>query len=411
MKKTLFVLRHEVVTSFKRRSFQLAAFGIPLISALFFAGASLLNRSAPDVVSEILNPGQVEKNVPQGYVDLSGLIQTLPPELPEDSLRAYHDEGLAKDALLSGEISAYYLIPEDYLESGQVGYVKDEFNPLDTFSKGSLINRVLQLNLLGGDTRLANLMTNPFALQVMILNPSSGLSQDNPLAFFMPYGVMFLYYMLILMAAGFLVSSLNKERESRVLEIMLVTVTPRQLLAGKFIGLGLMGLLINILWVGTGFGLMRLSGSTFQLPAEYQIQLHVLIWGVIYFLLGYAVYASLLGAVGAMLPNLRETSQATMVVILPMILPLMFITLLIEQPNGLLAVGLSLFPLTAPVTMMLRLVLIPVPGWQLFLSVLFLLLAAVIILRAVASMFRAQTMLSGQPLNLRNIYRLFRGGV
>jgi ABC-2 type transport system permease protein len=222
---------------------------------------------------------------------------------------------------------------------------------------------------------------------------------------------MFLYYMLILMSAGFLVSSLNKERESRVLEIMLVTVTPRQLLAGKFIGLGLMGLLVNILWIGTAFGLMRLSGSTFQLPAEYQIQAYILIWGVIYFLLGYAVYASLLGAVGAMLPNLRETSQATMVVILPMILPLMFITLLIEQPNGLLAVGLSLFPLTAPVTMMLRLVLIPVPGWQLFLSVLFLLLAAVIILRAVASMFRAHTMLSGQPLSLRNIYRFFLGGV
>ena len=82
MKKTLFVLRHEVVTSFKRRSFQLAAFGIPLISTLIFAGASLLNRTAPDAVSEILNPGQVENNVPQGYVDLSGLILTLPPDLP-----------------------------------------------------------------------------------------------------------------------------------------------------------------------------------------------------------------------------------------------------------------------------------------------------------------------------------------
>ncbi len=192
---------------------------------------------------------------------------------------------------------------------------------------------------------------------------------------------------------------------------MLVTVTPRQLLAGKFIGLGLMGLLVNFLWVGTGYALMRLSGSTFQLPAEYQIQPHILIWGVIYFLLGYAVYASLLGAVGALLPNLRETSQATMVVILPMILPLMFITLMIEQPNGLLAVGLSLFPLTAPVTMMLRLVLIPVPAWQLFLSVVFLLLAAVIILRAVASMFRAQTLLSGQPLSLRNIYHLILGRI
>ena len=289
--------------------------------------------------------------------------------------------------------------------------MKDEFNPLDTFSEGALINRVLQLNLLGGDTRLANFLSNPFALQVMILNPSSGSSQDNPLAFFLPYGVMFLYYMLILMSAGYLVSSINKERESRVLEIMLVTVTPRQLLAGKFIGLGLMGLLVNFLWVGTGFALMRLSGSTFQLPAEYQIQPHILIWGVVFFLLGYAVYASLLGAVGALLPNLRETSQATMVVILPMILPLMFITLMIKQPNGLLAVGLSLFPLTAPVTMMLRLVLIPVPAWQLFLSVVFLLLAAVIILRAVASMFHAQTMLSGQPLSLSYIYRLILGKV
>ena len=409
--KTLFVLRHEVVTSFKRRSFQLAAFGIPLISALIFTGASLLNRTAPDAVSEILSPDQTEKNVPQGFVDHSGLIQILPPELPEDALRSYNDERAAKDALLSGEISAYYLIPENYIESGQIGYVKDEFNPLDTFSEGALINRVLQLNLLGGDTRLANFLSNPFALQVMILNPSSGSSQDNPLAFFLPYGVMFLYYMLILMSAGYLVSSINKERESRVLEIMLVTVTPRQLLAGKFIGLGLMGLLVNFLWVGTAYGLMRLSGSTFQLPAEYQIQPHILIWGVIFFLLGYAVYASLLGAVGALLPNLRETSQATMVVILPMILPLMFITLMVEQPNGLLAVGLSLFPLTAPVTMMLRLVLIPVPAWQLFLSVVFLLLAAVIILRAVASMFHAQTMLSGQPLSLSYIYRLILGKV
>jgi ABC-2 type transport system permease protein len=409
--KTLFVLRHELVTSFRRRSFQLAAFGIPLISALIFFGVSLLNRTAPDAVAEIINPGQPEKSVPQGYVDLSGLIHTLPATLPEDALRAYDDEAAAKAALLSGEISAYYLIPDNYLESGQIGFVKDEFNPLNAFSQGSLINRVLQLNLLGGDTRLANLLTNPFALEVMILNPSSGLSQDNPLAFFVPYGVMFLYYMLILMSAGFLVSSLNKERESSVLEIMLVTLTPRQLLAGKFIGLGLLGLLVNILWVGTGFALMRLSGSTFQLPAEYQFQSYVLVWGVVYFLLGYAVYASLLGAVGALLPNLRETSQATMVVILPMILPLMFITLMIEQPNGLLAVGLSLFPLTSPVTMMLRLVLIPVPAWQLFLSVVFLLLAAVIILRSVARMFRAQTLLSGQPLSLSYVYRLILGRV
>ena len=411
MNITWLVLRHEVITSMRRRSFQLAAFGIPFISVMIFAIASVFNRSAPEAVTEILNPSQPGIEVPEGFVDQSGLIQTFPENVSEDALISFRDEGAAQHALHAGEISAYYLIPENYLETGQVVFVNSEFNPLDAFTQGSLIDRVLRLNLLGGDVQLANLINNPFALQVTILNPPNSYGDGSPLAFFLPYGIMFLYYMLILMAAGFLVSSLNKERESRVLEIMLVTVSSRQLLAGKFIGLGLMGLLVNILWVGTGYGLMVLSGTTFQIPDEYQIPAHILLWGAIYFLLGYAVYASLLGAVGAMLPNLRETSQATLVVILPMIIPLMFITMLIQEPNGLLAVGLSLFPLTSPVTMMLRLIVAPVPAWQLFLSVIFLLVAAVFVLRAVAGMFRAQTMLSGQPMSLKNVYRLILGRV
>ena len=411
MKNTWLVLRHEVISTVTRRSFQLTAFGLPLISALLFAAISLLNRSAPGAVSRILNPAQPNLTIPEGFVDQSGLIETIPDYVSEDDLRAYQDEASAKSALLSGEISAYYLRPEDYLARGQVVYVSGDFNPMDAFRDGSLIDQVLQVNLLEGDIHLANIVTNPFALQVMILNPTNRLNQDSSLAFFVPYSVMLLYYMLILMSAGFLVSSLNKERENRVLEIMLVTVTPRQLLGGKFIGLGLMGLLVNILWVGSAYGLMVLSGSTFQLPAEFQLAPYILVWGVVYFLLGYAVYASLLGAVGAMLPNLRETSQATMVVILPMIIPLMFISVLIAQPNGLLAVGLSLFPLTAPVTMMLRLTITTVPAWQLLLSVVMLLLTAIFILRTVASMFRAQTMLSGHPLSLRNIYRMILGQV
>ena len=411
MKNTWLVLRQEVISTVTRRSFQLTAFGLPLISALLFAAFSLLNRSAPGAVSGILNPAQPSLTIPEGFVDQSGLIETIPDYVSEDDLRAYQDEASAKSALLSGEISAYYLIPDDYLASGQVVFVSSDFNPMDAFRGGALIDQVLQVNLLEGDIHLANIVTNPFALQVMIQNPSNRLNQDSPLAFFVPYSVMLLYYMLILMSAGFLVSSLNKERENRMLEIMLVTVTPRQLLGGKFIGLGLMGLLVNILWVGSAYGLMVLSGSTFQLPAEFQLAPYILVWGVVYFLLGYAVYASLLGAVGAMLPNLRETSQATMVVILPMIIPLMFISILIAQPNGLLAVGLSLFPLTAPVTMMLRLTIITVPAWQLLLSVVILLLTAIFILRAVASMFRAQTMLSGHPLSLRNIYRMILGQV
>lgn len=190
-----------------------------------------------------------------------------------------------------------------------------------------------------------------------------------------------------------------------------MNVTSRQLLAGKFIGLGMIGLLVNLLWMGTGYALLTLSGSTFHVPEEYHLGTNILLWGVIYFLLGYAVYASLMGAVGAMLPNLRETSQATVLVILPMIIPLLFISVLIENPDGLLAVGLSIFPLTSPVTMMLRLTVGDVPSWQLLLSILTLLLSAMLITGIVARLFRAQTVLTGQPMNLRKIYRMILGRV
>lgn len=411
MKNTWLVLRQEVINTITRRSFLLTAFGIPLISITIFGAAALFNRPSPSPIPGFGDPGISETGLTEGYVDQSGLIETIPENISADTLLAYQDEDAAKNAVHSGEISGYYLIPEDYLARGQLVYVSSDFNPMDVFDRGSVIDQVLQINLLDGDDSLAALVNSPFALQVMVLNPSTNLNQDSPLSFFLPYGVMLLYYMLILMSAGFLVSSLNKERESRVLEIMLVTVTPKELLAGKFIALGLMGLLVNILWVGSAYGLMVLGGTTIRLPEEFQLAPYVLVWGGVFFILGYAVYASLLGAVGAMLPNLRETSQATLVVIMPMIIPLMFITVMIAQPNGILAIVLSLFPLTSPVTMMLRLTVTIVPTWQLLLSVIFLILAAFIILRGVASLFRAQTMLTGQPLSLRNIYRLILGRV
>lgn len=411
MKKTLLVLRQEVVYSLKRRSFQLTAFGIPLISIMIFLAVSAINRSPPSSVNNLLNPVQAGNNTPEGYVDQSGLVQQFPENFSPDSLRSFTHEWEAKSALLSGDIRSYYLIPEDYVQTGKIVYVSGNFNPLDVLGQGSQIERLLQFNLLEENVHLAEMITSPFSLELRVLNPSSDTNNESPFGFFLPYAVMLLYYMLILMSAGFLVSSLNKERENRMLEIMMVTVTPRQLLAGKFIGLGLMGLLVNFFWIGTGYVLLRAGGTTLRLPEGYEIPSHILVWGLVYFLLGYAVYASLLGAVGAMLPNLRETSQATILMIVPMIIPLMFVGFLIDHPSGLLAVGMSLFPLTAPVTMMMRLIVSLVPGWQLLLSVLFMLITAVFVMRSAARIFHAQTMLTGQPMSLQNIYRLITGKV
>jgi ABC-2 type transport system permease protein len=130
---------------------------------------------------------------------------------------------------------------------------------------------------------------------------------------------------------------------------------------------------------------------------------------LIFFLLGYAVYASLMAGLGALVPNLREASQATILVIFPLIIPIFLLSILIEQPNGMLAVILSIFPLTSPVAMMTRLASGEVPFWQIMLAVVFLALTAVFVVRSVARMFRAQTILSGQPFSRKVFFQALLG--
>ena len=90
--------------------------------------------------------------------------------------------------------------------------------------------------------------------------------------------------------------------------------------------------------------LLLLNGRTFDLPPGFELPPSILAWGIVFFLLGYAVYASLMAALGALVPNLKEGTQSTIVVIWPTIVPMLLISILIEQPHGALATELSLFP-------------------------------------------------------------------
>jgi ABC-2 type transport system permease protein len=155
--------------------------------------------------------------------------------------------------------------------------------------------------------------------------------------------------------------------------------------------------------------LLARSGTTFNLPIAFQLPPSFLIWGLVFFVLGYAVYASLMAGLGALVPNLREASQATIVVISPLIIPLFLINILIEEPHSLVSTLMSLFPLTAPVAMMTRLASGGVPLWQILVSATLLAITAVFIVRAVARMFRAQTILSGQPFTRKLFFNALFG--
>jgi ABC-2 type transport system permease protein len=402
MKKTFYVLRQEVITIITSRSFLLVSFGIPLFAALIFYVVSRVSgsSSASNLVSQIFTAQQEMKKA-EGYVDQAGIIKQLPEGYSADLYLAFPDEAAAKSALKAGQITAYYIVPPDYVTKGQLIYVRPDFNPMSAAGKSFMFERLLKINLLGGDPHLADQISAPLKLETESLAPTPQRDQNNMLSFWIPYAVTMIFYIIILGASSLLLSSVTKEKENRTIEILMSSATPTQLLAGKILGLGFVGLFQAVLWVGTGYGLLRQGKSVFNWSSVFQLPVEFLLWGVVFFLLGYTVYASLMAGLGALVPNMREASQATIVVIFPLIIPMFLMNILIEAPNGTVSVALSLIPFTSPVVMMTRLSSGGVPWWQPPLAAVLLVLTIVLVVRAVAGMFRAQTILSGQPFNIR----------
>jgi len=160
MNKTLLVLRYELVTTLRRRSFLLMAFGIPLLAILIFAGVTIVKGNSTDSSDAASETETYELEV-EGYVDQSGLVSVVPQGDASDYLVAYTDEEQAQQSLASGEIAAYYIVPEDFVETGKVFYVYPDTTSLTSDGQEWLILWTLLVNLLDGDIELANRIWNP----------------------------------------------------------------------------------------------------------------------------------------------------------------------------------------------------------------------------------------------------------
>lgn len=420
MKTTLLVLKHEIWTLVSRFSFWFGVLGIPLLGFIILTGVDYVNQQNASGAESPLPLAQVgkifqedEDTRPSGYVDLSGLIRQFPPDFDTQAWIAYPTEADARTDLDSGKIGAFLVVAPDYVQSGQITVYTQEFDPLNSQTRSAQLARLLGYNLLGADPDLSSRIRNPILeTTTTVLEPDHVVaprSEDDMAYFFLPYGIMMLFYISILGSAGMLLNSIGKEKENRVIEVLLLSTRPLQLFLGKITGLGLVGLLQLVIWLVSSLGLATLSGKTIPALAGLQIPPQIVLWGVIFYILGYLIYASFMAGIGALVPNLREASQATTVVILPLMIPMFLISPLIEKPNSVLAVVLSLFPLTSPTTMMLRLAATQVPLWQILSAILLLIVAGLLTIRAVTGLFRAQTLLSGQPFKMKNLFKALAG--
>jgi ABC-2 type transport system permease protein len=265
-----------------------------------------------------------------------------------------------------------------------------------------MFDEVLKFNLLGADEERFQLYQTPLVFEYISLKPTVETPETfTMLGFYLPYGVTMLFYIILITTSSLLLNNVTREKENRLIEVIISSLKPVQLFTGKILALGLSGLIQLVVWLGSGMLILRLGGTTLNIPENLQLPPSLLIWSVIFFLLGYGLYGSLMAGIGAMVPNLREASQATFIVIVPIIIPVIMLSPMINDPNGLLATFISMFPLTAPVGMMTRLSAGVIPIWQPILAAVLLLITVIIAIRAVAGLFKAQTLLAGQKFNAK----------
>lgn len=417
--KTLTVARHEFLTTLKRRSALFVIFGLPIISFLFLAGINWLASSQGDDSSAALSDFVLGEDAfqtqPVGLVDETGKISA--ETIGERPFRLLPDVDRAQELVSAGEIKGYYVVPADFLESGDVFYFAEE-SPSEFVDTGE---EFMLFDLLAtGFLAKAKVISTAEAERIVspIINYTEidlSAEADTPPgtefgALALGFGIAILFYLTVVGASGYLLQGLGNEKQNRVMEILISSIRPFNLLVGKMLGLGAVGILQMIIW--TVFALVIFGGGGNSMLASITLPtLSVGNWIIIvaFFVAGYLVYASLFAGLGAITPGPKESSQYTFFLMLPTFIPLWFGSVLITAPNGTLATTLSFVPVTASLAMPMRLILTSVPAWQWLLSLVISGVTAVLMLWLATKLFRSQALLSGQMLSPKVIWKGLRG--
>jgi ABC-2 type transport system permease protein len=422
--RALIVARREFLTTVKRKAFLFTLIAVPL----YFGG--IMTLASRGEMSGRRDSMRAFTRL--GVVDSSGLYADATREITSrlavdptgapgrlETYRTavvfYPDQARLERALRSGEIAQGLTISADYLATGATRRYARSTGAFNSSSAVRPIERWLARNLLAGladSLRIERATRTGGGMDLYTLGKDDRFEikddRREMLEFMVPFMVAILLGVCIMTGGQYLLQGVSEEKESRILESLLCTLSPEELLAGKLVGLGGVGFALVAVWIGAGAVLSAPMLAMAKLPLSPAL----LALAVAYFVLGYLFFASIMTGIGAVTNNMREAQQFSMMFSFANLLPIIVLTQILARPDGPLAVALSLFPFTAATGMMLRLGApsSTVPAWQIAVSLALLAVSGWLVLRGAARVFRIGLLMTGKPPNLPEIWRWVRAG-
>jgi ABC-2 type transport system permease protein len=431
------VATFEFLSAVKRPGYLIATFGMPLFMAAYggivavpayYAEKSGRQPAVYGVVDQAgvlrlegeLKGGdgpRIPDEVRQA-LEAAGQAQALDRAMMSEHFvfRPVASEQEARTALASRQLKGFFVIPKDYMSEGRL----DVYSP-DSFSTSASDSRRALGDLLR--ERLIEQRLDP-ATGARVLDPikstrsyavtragevRDGGTAASFLRFALPIIFMVLFLISVLMTSGYLMQGTATEKENKVVDVLLASANPDQILAGKLLGLGGAGLLQIAVWLTmlmvTGLGVIPMLIS-----ARLDVPWLALSLAIPFFVVAFLFFGGLMLGTGSLGTNMREAQQLAMVWSLTAALPLMMMAVLIRDPNGTIARVMTWIPFTAGPVVILRASndAALLAWWEVAGSFAVLLIATWIGLRVGARLFRIGLLSAGARPSLKEIVRQAR---
>lgn len=407
MRNVFLIARREYLERVRTKAFLVSLVLFPLIMSMVVAVPAYLathgsgNKNIVVVTADPALGNALMQELSSG--DTSKLHVTL--QQPSEALRQQ-----LSDQVQSKQINGYLWLDSTSGAGGaKPSYYSNSAGDLELVGN---LQRALQLaqarkQLAQRGMSTAEVQSMFAPVDIDIIQVSNG-KKSNAVGTYIASIVLMLMLYGSLIGQGFAVSrSVIEEKTSRIFEVMLATLTPQEMLAGKLLGVGAVGLTQVSVWLLAGLlisgpGLASMSGSG-------QMALHLSPWNllafVVCFLLGFLFYSALSAMLGAMVNTDQELQQLSLFITLPLILCVVFFQVVISDPSGRLATVLSMLPPFAPLLMYLRIAVQTPPAWQIALSLVLMIFGVWFAIWLASRIYRVGILMYGKRPTLPELLR------
>jgi len=404
------IARREYFERIRTRGFLITTVLIPLIMAGAVFGSAVMGGKAPttiDVVSSDVAltedlPAELQASGTKHLIVYSSVVG--PDAASQQTLRQRLDANL-----VGGHMDGYLWITPAASASAAPTFTYTP-NSEDATSEVAILTRALQSVLAQEQAKHRGIVSGQVAgagetVGIQVLSPPKHEDKDS--AVVSVTTLFFLMYMVIMLYGMNVARSIIEEKTSRIFEVMLATIRPGEMMAGKIIGVGSVGLTQVVIWLTAAFLLSRtqvaanLGGHTihFALSAEQ------IIFFFVYFILGYLFYSSIAAALGAMTNSEQELQQLNMFLVLPLAVCFISLGRVMNSPDGHTARIMALIPPFTPLLMYLRISLGHPSAWEIAFSIAFTSFCIYLIVWITSRIYRVGVLMYGKRPTLPEIIR------